>query len=254
MRVFAGPNGSGKSTIIDSVRRTKVKGKPIDFGVYINADELAKDLRKGTFSFTKYQVKTTAEEFESIALKSGLVSGEFTLAKFKKSYSFANQKIVLGSLTYNEQIAQIIADFLRKKLLADKKKISFETVFSHESKLDIMRQAREMGYKVYLYFIATESPEINKFRVETRVKKGGHAVPPDKIVSRYYRSLDLLYDAAQLTYQTYFFDNSDDTPNDSSFAHFKMVKGRKKWDEIREEEVPQWFIKYYSNKVTKGKK
>ena len=55
-----------------------------------------------------------------------------------------------------------------------------------------MQQAVAAGYKVYLYFISTESPEINKFRVEARKAKKGHDVPEDKIVSRYYGSLDLL--------------------------------------------------------------
>jgi hypothetical protein len=33
------------------------------------------------------------------------------------------------------------------------------------------------------------------------------------------------------------------------FAHFKNERGEKHWDEIDPEEVPDWFIKYYSNKV-----
>jgi predicted ABC-type ATPase len=122
-----------------------------------------------------------------------------------KSYSLRKNALHLKDRSADERLAQIIADFLRKKLLAERKRFSFETVFSHESKLDIMRQAAEAGYKVYLYFVSTESPLINKFRVAARKAKGGHDVPPDKIESRYYRSLDLLYKACQLSYQVYFF-------------------------------------------------
>jgi predicted ABC-type ATPase len=47
LRIFAGPNGSGKSTIIHSIRQfKKSNGTPIDFGVYINADDIAAQLRK----------------------------------------------------------------------------------------------------------------------------------------------------------------------------------------------------------------
>lgn len=133
--------------------------------------------------------------------------------------------------------------------MEQKRKFSFETVFSHPSKLDIMRQARENGYKVYLYFVSTESPEINVYRVQLRKEKGGHDVPVDKIKSRYTRSLDLLYEASQLAYQTFFFDNSKSQP--SLFAHFKLVGGKKKWDEINEADVPEWFRKYYSDKIRK---
>lgn len=113
-----------------------------------------------------------------------------------------------------------------------------------------MRQAADAGYKVYLYFVCTESPEINKYRVkEVRLKEGGHDVPEDKIESRYYRSLNLLYKAAQIAYQCYFFDNSGEEFR--AFAHFKKAKGKKQWDPIDKVQVPQWFLKYYSGKVKK---
>jgi len=114
-----------------------------------------------------------------------------------------------------------------------------------------MNEAVEAGYKVYLYYVSTESPEINKFRVLARVKKGGHPVPEKKIVSRYYRALDLLYQAAQLSYQCYFFDNSVDAKDFKMFAHFKQIAGKKEWDDIDEDQVPNWFRIYYSKKVSK---
>ena len=133
--------------------------------------------------------------------------------------------------------------------MAEKKKFSFETVFSHPSKLQIMRDAVENGYKVYLYFVSTKSPDINKYRVLGRAAKGGHDVPPDKIESRYYRSLDLLFEASQIAYQAFFFDNSVDDSESKMFAHFKIVDGKKKWDKINKKDVPNWFKKYYSSKV-----
>jgi len=42
LRVSAGPNGSGKTTIIEAVRKAKVNGRPVDFGIYINADDIAR--------------------------------------------------------------------------------------------------------------------------------------------------------------------------------------------------------------------
>ena len=91
---------------------------------------------------------------------------------------------------------------------------------------------------------------INKYRVkEVRLKEGGHDVPEDKIESRYYRSLNLLFNAAQIAYQSYFFDNSGEEFR--AFAHFKKVKGKKQWDAIDKSQVPDWFLKYYSAKVKK---
>jgi predicted ABC-type ATPase len=254
MRVFAGPNGSGKSTIINEVRKTKVQGRSVDFGIYINADVIANDLRTDRFTFGQYKTNVTPQEFRKVALVSGLINAEFTEPQFSRSYSLDDNKIKLEQKNADERLAQILADFLRKRLLQEKKKFSFETVFSHASKLDIMREANQVGYKVYLYFVSTEDPEINKYRVDVRVKANGHYVDPEKITQRYYRSLNFLFEAAQLSYQAYFIDNSKESKEGEKsanwFAHFKLMKGKKRWDKIaNEKEVPEWFKKYYSLKA-----
>ena len=87
LRVFAGPNGSGKSTIIKAVRAAKVQGVPVDFGTYINADDIARRLRKGRFSFKRYKVIVIKREFNSIAIQSGLLGKQFPISNFKKSFS-----------------------------------------------------------------------------------------------------------------------------------------------------------------------
>ncbi len=247
--MFAGPNGSGKSTVIQFVRDQEVNGRKIDFGIYINADDIAKKLRERAFTFNDYDIVTSNKEFTHTALASGLIGREFNDIAFKKAYSFKEGNVKLRDKTSDERLSQIIADFLRKKILTEKKKFSFETVFSHSSKLDVMREAASMGYKVYLYFVSTENPEINKFRVASRKTKGGHDVPNDKIESRYYRSLDLLFEAAQIAYQVFFFDNSKDGESFKMFAHFKKNGNKKKWDKLNKKDVPNWFEEYYSAKV-----
>ena len=56
--------------------------------------------------------------------------------------------------------------------------------------------------------MVTDSPLINVSRVRNRILKGGHAVPEDKITSRYFRSLNLLTGAINETYRSFIFDNS----------------------------------------------
>jgi predicted ABC-type ATPase len=248
MRIFAGPNGSGKSTIFDSVRSYKTESVKIDFGIYINTDEILVQLKSHKFSFKSYQVNTTKKEFQKIALDSGLINKSFTEKEFNSSYAINGQKLRLIHSAKSEELAQIIADFLRKKLVNAEQKFSFETVFSHPSKLQIMKDAIKKGYKVYLYFVSTSSPELNKERVKLRVKLGGHSVPEDKIESRYFRSLDLLYEASQLRYQTFFWDNSGKKP--FLFANFKMMQGSKNWKIPTQKKIPDWFFQYYINKIS----
>jgi len=49
---------------------------------------------------------------------------------------------------------------------------------------------------------------INVGRVRTRVLEGGHDVQEDKIRSRYFRSLDNVYEAIRQSDRAYLFDNS----------------------------------------------
>ena len=244
LRVFAGPNGSGKSTIINAIKDKEVNGFPIDFGHYINADDIAGDLRGGGFDFSHFGIAFTKANFSAFAKKSGLLNPSFPEKDFRTSYSLSGTLFKAKFGERIEQLAQLIARYLREALLDQETRFSFETVFSHESNLDIMRRAAEKGYKVYLYFVSTESSEINKYRVKLRVAKGGHDVPDDKIESRYHRSLSLLADAAEFAYQAYFFDNSLDDKPFRLVAHFKVVDGKKVWDET-EIQLPQWFEKYY---------
>ena len=85
---------------------------------------------------------------------------------------------------------------------------SFETVMSAEDKVELLRDARSCGYRTYLYFVATENPTINIHRVRTQVVAGGHNVPEVKIISRYYRSSELLKWAIPYTNRAFLFDAS----------------------------------------------
>lgn len=250
LRVFAGPNGSGKSTVIGRIRTAKVAGKPLDFGVYVNADDIARAIKSGTLDFADYGLKTRQDEFTGLALTSGLVGGEFPEKQFTSSFKIERNRFRLLAPLHGERLAQIIADFLRRRLLTEKRKFSFETVFSHPSKVEFLRQAKEEGYKVYLYFVTTQDPDLNVYRVKkVRVPGNGHDVPEDKIRSRYYRSMELMYDASQHAYQAFFFDNSNEHQDSQMFAHFKLIGGRKVWDSMDPAVVPRWFITYYSSKA-----
>jgi len=112
---------------------------------------------------------------------------------------------------------------------------TFETVMSSPDKIELLKLAQKLGYRTYLYFIATKDPLINISRVRNRVKDGGHPVPEDKIVSRYYRSLDLLLDAVKVTNRTYIFDNS----NSSHIWICEITDSRD--IKIKTNSIPKWF-------------
>lgn len=165
MRVFAGPNGSGKSTMYRYVRDFEVSGKHIDLGVYVNPDDIAAELRKSKrFNFGRYEVASDEIKLGRFARASGLIPKKADQLWFSTSQQWGTNVLKLRRSSDAERFAQILAQHIVDLLLTAKKKLSFETVFSHHSKLEIMERAAKLGYKVYLYFIATNDPEINKDR------------------------------------------------------------------------------------------
>lgn len=81
-----------------------------------------------------------------------------------------------------------------------------ETVFSHESKLALIQEALDHGFAVALYVVALDDPQRLLLRVAQRVKEGGHAVPPERILARYPRTLANLAKAVRLATAAYLFD------------------------------------------------
>ncbi|MDR0984462.1 MAG: zeta toxin family protein [Ruminococcus sp.] len=85
----------------------------------------------------------------------------------------------------------------------------FETVFSNPEKIDFIKYAQEHGYKVTTIYIVTSDPAINIERVAKRVSEDGHNVPKDKIVSRYYRCMELMDEVVEISDAAYVYDTSD---------------------------------------------
>jgi predicted ABC-type ATPase len=114
-----------------------------------------------------------------------------------------------GSYAERVAAAQSQADAEREICLAGRQSFSFETVMSHPSKLEFMRRARSLGYHVTLFFVAIADPRINVARVASRVKRGGHDVDEERIIARWYRTLNALADAVAAADRSVIFDNTD---------------------------------------------
>lgn len=143
----------------------------------------------------------------------------------------------------NYEIA-LLTDFIRFKLLEKEHTFSFETVFSHPDKVDFISKANSAGFRTYLYFIATESADINVERVKQRVALHGHGVPEDKIRSRYDNALKNLLPALRLAYKSFIFDNSS-----KQNRLFATVSPEKNITLVSGEKAPNWFVESVLNKL-----
>lgn len=238
--MFAGPNGSGKSTFIKAIQQE------CSIGFYINADDIEYLLKtKGNLCCSSF----IPEEISQVNWDTFITANEGDMRyEYIKSakVTIKNNILYVLSTELNSYVAAFIAEFFRYQLLNLEKSFSFETVMSHSSKVNFLHEAKEKGFKTYLYFICTSDPEINKSRVKLRVSKGGHDVAEDKIEKRYYASLDLLKDAFLAVDRAYICDSSIEGEEQS-------ILFEKNGEEVKfhKEIVPQWILDYLINHIIK---
>ncbi|MFA5518859.1 MAG: hypothetical protein WDA74_06330 [Spirochaetota bacterium] len=229
-RVFAGPNGSGKSSLFEYLRSTRY----IHTEIYVSADRIEAELvKKEKFVFNAYRVKTSEEDFFKYIENSSLwlyIKAESP----DKLFSLKGGILKVKKRAVNSYSASFIAGYLVEKLLNSGQSFCFETVMSHESKLDLFERAQNAGYKTYLYYVYTSNVELNIARIKIRVMSGGHDVPDDKVRERFGRSLGLLSLAVDKSDIAFILDNT--------FNDFKIV-GVKDNIELKWEnkELPEYF-------------
>jgi predicted ABC-type ATPase len=124
----------------------------------------------------------------------------------------------------------------REQCLRDGQSLIFETVLSSEGKVDFIRRAREAGYFIRLFFVATSHPTINAARIAQRVMEGGHDVPIAKVISRYYKSILNCKRCISLADRVYVYDNSIDDAD--ARLLFRMTDGQlfKQYTD----DIPEW--------------
>ncbi|WP_289663904.1 hypothetical protein [Flavobacterium panacagri] len=240
LRIFAGPNGSGKSTLFEEF------SKHYNTGYFINADYLEKILQtKGLIDLDSYDIQASSEDLKKF-LKRENTKTLLSTAKakgFEISLDIKENFILSLSKNPNSYEGSLISSFLREKLLRENKSFCFETVMSHVSKLDDIKEANFLGYTTYLYFVCIDDPEVNISRVENRVQKGGHTVDAEIIKNRYTRTLNNLFPAIEISNKAYLFDNSGEKL--TLIAEIYDAKTLKL--HINEEEFPNWFKEFVLN-------
>lgn len=146
MRVFAAPNGSGKTTVFEGV------SDRFFIGIYVNADRIENEI-----------AETGAVDLRAFKITQGVSGVRDTLQRMVRQWEGAGKQaaaalevsrgpVVQVATLDSQYVAAVVADLIRRCLFEEGEYFTFETVMSHQAKIDSMRVATVDGYKCYLYF------------------------------------------------------------------------------------------------------
>ena len=229
LRMLAGPNGSGKSTLAAQLHEDYA----VNLYTFLNADLLFAEIAESRKTACPFSI----DNEELTAFVAGSTYPEECKAPFLKQEIriSGDDFLVFAPNFVNSYTVAVVADFFKDQYLKRRLSFSFETVFSHPAKIELLKKAQALGYRTYMYFIATEKPQINLARIRARVKLGGHDVPEDKAAARYYRCLEQVKYALPHLNRAYFFDNSAD--HSVFFAEYESNAGF----QLHADSLPEWF-------------
>ena len=80
-------------------------------------------------------------------------------------------------------VLQKLAELLNKK-----KSFAIETTLSGKNHIKTIHKAKDLGYIVVLIYSYLDSPLMCENRIKIRVLNGGHDIPKEDIIRRFYRS------------------------------------------------------------------
>ncbi len=123
------------------------------------------------------------------------------------------------------------------ELLDLEEDFAFETTLSTRSFVNTIERAKSKGYSITLIFFWIESTELAIKRVQTRVKEGGHNIPNNTIVRRYYGGLKNLFSLYQnICDLIMIYDNSKSNPElifEKSIGNSDVIYNNEKFNQIQ---------------------
>lgn len=153
-----------------------------------------------------------------------IISGPNGSGKTTASYSLLPEMLECSQFVNSDEFAKGLSPFdpsaaavsasrymlMKFHYLMEKRQdFCIETTLATRSLLKLIQQAHEAGYHVTVLYFWVNKPEISIERVARRVATGGHDIPKDVIVRRYYNGLVYFFrDYAPLCDRFILADNS----------------------------------------------
>lgn len=150
-------------------------------------------------------------------------SGKTTFAKkflpdYAKCPNFINADLIAQGLSpFSPSTAAIRAGRLVLEqihsLAGKNSDFAFETTLSGKSYISFLKELKEIGYSINIFFLWIPNAELALSRIKDRVTTGGHDVPAVDVRRRFYRGIyNFIHYYKPLADTWLLFNNADSTP------------------------------------------
>lgn len=125
---------------------------------------------------------------------------------------------------------------MRKECINKGEIFNQETTLTGNTILKAIKEIKENGYKIKMFYVGVESPDISKERIKKRVAKGGHHIADETVEKRYIESLENFEKIVDICDDVVVYDNSKE-------AHRRCFqkRGEKIEFSIDKKELPEWI-------------
>lgn len=132
-----------------------------------------------------------------------------------------------------------------KDYLSNMESFNWETTLISHTLLKCLKQAKDNGYKVNLYFVSVENIETALKRINHRVENGGHGIPNDLVETRFSHRFIRLNEALTFVDNAIFFDNTNTLKIAATYANkeFTYVDNKISWTkQLINKSLEKWNI------------
>jgi len=133
---------------------------------------------------------------------------------------------------------------LLERAIDERKDFAFETTLGGNTMPALLKKAASSGIEVRIWYVGLEGVELHIARVKSRVSRGGHDIPKNKIKERYTQSRIKLIELMPVLTELKVFDNTEDgdpqkgqAPSPKLLLHMNSGKIVTAHD-LRQ--IPQW--------------
>lgn len=159
-----------------------------------------------------------------------------------------NPKKQLGERINTDEIVKEIGDWKRetdqmkagrialnkiKKLFEEGISFNQETTLCGNSIIKNIYNAKQLGYKIELYFVSVETPEIAKERIRIRVANGGHGIADSDVERRFIDSRNNLKKILKICDDIIIYDNTESLQAKIFIKNSEVL--------FKDNECPKWM-------------